>query len=89
MARTITDKQQAAHEIAEVLAGRDSAGTDWRDAAPLRDIAKAFSRSVAAESELTRAVGDARSAGCSWAAIGAVLGISKQSAQQRYGPLPR
>lgn len=86
MARTITDKQQAAQEIADALAGRDPASTDWRDAAPLREIAEAFRESVAAESALAQAVAAARTAGCSWAQVGAVLGISKQSAQGRYGP---
>jgi hypothetical protein len=33
------------------------------------------------------AVGSARRAGCSWEQIGAVLGISRQAAQQRYGSL--
>ena len=32
-----------------------------------------------------RAVAGARSAGASWEAIGAALGMSKQGAQQRYG----
>lgn len=86
MARTITDKQQAAQEIADALAGRDLAGTDWRDAAPLREIAEAFRQSIAAESTLAQAVAAARTAGYSWAQVGAVLGISKQSAHQRYSP---
>lgn len=86
MARTITDKQLAAQEITEALAGRDLAGTDWRDAAPLRQIAEAFQQTVTAETALTQAVTAARTAGHSWAQVAAVLGVSKQSAQQRYGP---
>lgn len=86
MARTITDKQQTAQEIAEALADRDQAGTDWRDATPLRHVAEAFQQTVTAEAELAQAVAAARNAGYSWAQIGAVLGISKQSAHQRYGP---
>ena len=85
MARTITEKEQAANEIAERLARRDPNETEWRDAAPLRRVAEAFQASVAAESELRQAVADARSEGRSWAAIGAMLGVSKQTAQQRYG----
>lgn len=85
MARTITDKQRAAEEIAERLASRDPADTEWRDGAPLRRIADAFSRSVSAEAELADLVRAARADGYSWTAIGAVLGISKQTARQRYG----
>ena len=31
-------------------------------------------------------VGEARSRGLSWAAIGTALGVSRQAAQQRFGP---
>lgn len=33
------------------------------------------------------AVASARDAGCSWAAIGEVLGVTRQSAQAKYGPV--
>src|ERR687885_200097 len=42
------------------------------------------------EEVLDRFVAEARAAGCSWSEIGAVLGVSKQAAQQRFpagGPL--
>ncbi len=48
-------------------------------------IADAFRGSVAAERELTEAVDAARADGYSWAAIAAMLGVSKQTAQARYG----
>lgn len=35
--------------------------------------------------ELFFAVGAARDAGCSWEAIGSILGVSRQAAQQRFG----
>lgn len=88
MARTMTDKQRAAEQIAERLANRDPADTDWRDGAPLRRIADAFAASVDAESELETAIGLARAQGYSWASIAAVLGVSKQSAQRRYAHVP-
>ncbi|MPZ61140.1 MAG: hypothetical protein GEU93_07560 [Propionibacteriales bacterium] len=81
----MTDKQRAAEEIAERLAKRDPADTEWRDGAPLRRIGEAFRRSVDAERELADAVDAARVKGYSWAAIAAVLGVSKQTAQHRYG----
>jgi hypothetical protein len=40
---------------------------------------------VMAELHLRRQVGKARRGGHSWAAIGMMLGISRQAAQQRFG----
>jgi hypothetical protein len=85
MARTITDKQRAAEQIAERLANRDPADNEWREGAPLRRLGEAFRRSVDVEAEVVDAVRAAREAGYSWAAIAAVLGVSKQTAQHRYG----
>lgn len=85
MARTIADKEQAAAEIAERLANRDIDDTVWHDAEPLREIADAFADQVAAERRVAEAVDAARAAGCSWSAIAAMLGVSKQTAAARYG----
>ena len=85
MARTISDKEQAAAEIAERLANRDVDETVWHDAAPLRQIAEAFADQVAAERRVAEAVAAARAEGCSWSAIAAMLGVSKQTAAARYG----
>lgn len=84
MARTIADKEQAAAEIAERLANRDVDETVWHDAAPLRQIAAAFADQVAAERRVAEAVTAARAEGCSWSAIAAMLGVSKQTAAERY-----
>lgn len=84
MARTIADKERAAADIADRLANQDDE-IQWRDAEPLRRIADAFRRSVAADADLAEAVRAARADGYSWAAIAAMLGVSKQTAQARYG----
>lgn len=84
MARTIADKERAAADIANRLANQDDE-IQWRDAEPLRRIADAFRRSVAADADLAEAVRAARADGYSWAAIAAMLGVSKQTAQARYG----
>lgn len=83
MARTIAEKERIAAEIADRLANQ-SEDPHWRDAEPLRQIADAFRRSAAADAELAKAVEAARADGHSWAAIAAMLGVSKQSAQARY-----
>lgn len=84
MARTITEKERIAAEIADRLA-RQAEEPTWRDAGPLLRIAEAFRHSVAADSEVVEAVQVARDDGYSWAAIASMLGVSKQTAQSRYG----
>lgn len=88
MARTIAEKERVAAEIAERLARR-SEEPSWREAEPLRRIAEAFRRSVAVDAEVAEAVQLARESGYAWAAIAAMLGVSKQTAQARYGQRPR
>jgi hypothetical protein len=84
MARTIVEKERIAAEIAERLANQEEQPS-WRDAEPLRRVADAFRRSVAADADLAQAVSAARADGYSWAAIAAMIGVSKQTAQARYG----
>lgn len=84
MARTIVEKERIAAEIAERLASRADEPS-WRDAQPLRRIADAFRRSVAVDAEVADAVQAARNDGYSWAAIASMIGVSKQTAQARYG----
>lgn len=55
-------------------------------AAHLDLIALHQAATVEAAALLTRAIGSARHAGCTWEQIGTVLGMSRQAAQQRYGP---
>ena len=58
------------------------------DTSTLRDIAELSERRTAIDVELTEAVRRARLARRSWSEIGAMLGVSKQAAQRKYGPGP-
>ncbi|MDO5534679.1 MAG: hypothetical protein Q4F65_08515, partial [Propionibacteriaceae bacterium] len=51
----------------------------------LAAVTRARDDALAAEVALTRAVLDAREAGCSWAQLGEVLGVSRQAAFKRFG----
>ena len=84
MPRTVADKERIAAQLAEQLADQ-AQEPSWRDAEPLRQVAEAFRRSVAADAGVAEAVRAARNDGYSWAAIAAMLGVSKQTAQARYG----
>jgi len=69
MPRTTTSRRRA-EDAAAKLSKADPSHRSWRSAAELRAI--------------DEAVRAARAANYSWAAIGAVLGVSKQAAQQRF-----
>jgi hypothetical protein len=56
------------------------------DTSVLQDIAELADRRTAIDVELTEAVRRARLARRSWSEIGAMLGVSKQAAQRKYGP---
>ena len=84
MARTIAERERVAAEIADRIANQAEPPA-WRDAEPLKRIADAFGRSVAADRELAEAVDAARVDSYSWAAIAAMLGVSKQAARARCG----
>jgi hypothetical protein len=89
MARTITEKERAASQIADRLARENTEGVDrqWSDAAGLHRVADAFAATVTAESELHHAVAAARAEGYSWTSIAAMLGVSRQTAQHRFRDL--
>lgn len=55
-----------------------------RDGRHLAKIGAALTAVERAEDELERAVAEARKAGDSWAAIGMVLGTSRQAAHKRF-----
>jgi hypothetical protein len=85
MAKTYREKLAAADAIAERLANRNQEETVWRSSEPLRRIAEAFRAQVASEAKVADEVRAARKAGFSWSAIGMMLGVSKQTAQHRFG----
>jgi len=53
----------------------------------LRSIAEFAAKRHEADEELTVAVREARRAGRTWSEISAKLGVSKQAAQRKYGPI--
>jgi hypothetical protein len=54
-------------------------------ASPLERVGLADSLTTSALWVLSSAVNEARAAGCSWEKIAAMLGVTKQAAQQRFG----
>jgi hypothetical protein len=86
MPRSAEEILAHAAELAKRFEDHEPDPASIKDAAALRDIARAFSRVAASERELADAVTVARSEGHSWAAIGAMLGTSGEAARQRYGP---
>lgn len=55
------------------------------DTDALRHIAELARARAEVDAELTRTVHAARAAHRSWSEIGAMLGVSKQAAQRKYG----
>jgi len=55
------------------------------DTTALRRLAELAEERAALESELEAAVSAARRSDRSWSEIGAMLGVSKQAAQRKYG----
>jgi hypothetical protein len=69
-------------EWAERVASSDLKEADTE---ALRMIAELAERHDVVEAELVEAVRSAREAHRSWCEIGAMLGVSKQAAQRKYG----
>lgn len=57
------------------------------DTDSLRQIAELAERRDEIDNDLVEAVRAARRSDRSWSEIGAMLGVSKQAAQRKYGPL--
>jgi hypothetical protein len=81
-AQEILDQAEALADRFERFEPEPGSGVD---AAALRDLRVAFQNRADAEKQLAEAVEAARTAGHSWASIGAMVGTSGEAARQRYG----
>lgn len=63
----------------------DPADLRSADTTVLRHIAQLAQQRDDVDTELAESVQTARAARCSWSEIGAMLGVSKQAAQRKYG----
>ena len=90
MPRTREELERAATEAEAWLNSLDPVMAPADDPVDLRRIGLALRRWADDQREVDDAVAAARGRGRSWGEIGLVLGISRQSARERYGhPAPR
>ncbi len=83
MSRSRAQLAKALEEWADRV---DPADLVESDTASLRLISELATRRDAIDEQLVDAVRSARAEGRSWSIIGAMLGVSKQAAQRKYGP---
>ncbi|MGL4174761.1 MAG: hypothetical protein ACRCSN_01690 [Dermatophilaceae bacterium] len=84
MSRSVDDILKQADELAKRFESYDPDPADELDAAAVAALRAATLERSTAEQHLLDAVRQARSAGLSWSAIGAVVGTSGEAARQRY-----
>lgn len=82
MSKTRAERAKALEEWADRV---DAADLKLADTQALRTIAELVEQRNEVENKLTEAVRSARRAHRSWSEIGAMLGVSKQAAQRKYG----
>lgn len=87
MPRTREQLEQAARDAEQWLDDIEASRVDVtvHDATDLRRIGLAVIDRDKADQEITDAVQAARDNGWDWGRIGGVLGVTKQSARERYG----
>lgn len=85
MPRTREELERAATDAGVWLDSLDPATTSAEDPADLRQVGLALRALAEQQRELDEAVAAAHANGRSWGEIGLVLGISRQSARERYG----
>ncbi len=82
MSRTRAERAATLEEWADEV---DPADLRLADTAALRSIAELMEQRDDVDEALTVAVRSARSSRRTWSEIGAMLGVSKQAAQRKYG----
>ena len=80
-------RAERAAELEDWAEHVDAADLKLADTAALRSIAELIDQRNGVDHDLIGAVRAARHNGRSWAEIGTMLAVSKQAAQQKYGPL--
>ena len=85
MSRTRAQRARALEAWAERIEFED---LEVADTEVLRAIATLAEHREQVDDELAEAVHAARRCQRSWSEIGAMLGVSKQAAQRKYGPAP-
>ncbi|MGQ0575990.1 MAG: sigma-70 family RNA polymerase sigma factor [Pseudonocardia sp.] len=87
MPRTPAQLHQAALDAERWLDSLDpdAISSPDADASDLRRIGRAVVDGARVEAELAEAVAGARANGRSWGQIAAILGVSRQSARERFG----
>lgn len=83
MRKTRADRARALEEWADRVESGDLKLVDTKT---LRAIAELADRRAEIDQALEEAVRSARRARRTWSEIGAMLGVSKQAAQRKYGP---
>ena len=83
MNKTRAERTRALEEWADRVAVEDLKVADTK---ALRAIAELADRRAEIDEALEAAVCSARRAHRTWSEIGAMLGVSKQAAQRKYGP---
>jgi hypothetical protein len=84
MPRTVDEILAHADELAQRFENYDPRDADELDRAAVAELRSATQERSTAERHVLDAVRRARSAGMSWAAIGALVGTSGEAARQRY-----
>ena len=79
---TRSEKAAALEPWADEVSSEDLALVDT---SALQELSQLADQRAAVEADVVAAVRRARSANRTWSEIGAMLGVSKQAAQRRYG----
>ena len=85
MPRTVDEILAHADELAARFENYEPNPADEVDAEALARLRAAVAERSQAERHMIDAVAKARTAGMSWAAIGALVGTSGEAVRQRYG----